>query len=95
MRVIGEAIASRFAATHADARKPLQRFLAIAQSADWDHLPAVRESFVSADRGRRSGRLIFDIGGNKYRLIARVDFTEQMLVIEQILTHDEFDREVL
>lgn len=95
MRVLGEAIASRFAAAHADARKPLQRFLAIARSSDWGHLPAVRETFASADRGRRSGRLIFDVGGNKYRLIARVDFVEQMLVIERILTHEEYDREVL
>jgi mRNA interferase HigB len=41
-----------------------------------------------------SGRLIFDIGGNKYRLIASVDFEEQLFVIEQVLTHSDYDREV-
>lgn len=94
MKVVGEAIAARFAAAHADARRPLQRFLAIARSADWRHFAAMRETFVSADKGRRSGRMIFDIGGNKYRLIARVDFEEQFVVIERILTHEEYDREV-
>lgn len=94
MKVVGEAIAARFAAAHADARKPLQRFLAIARSADWKHVAALRETFVSADKGRRSGRMIFDIGGNKYRLIARVDFEEQLVVIERVPTHEEYDREV-
>jgi mRNA interferase HigB len=94
MKLVGEAIAARFAATHADSRKPLQRFLAIARSADWKHFAAMREAFVSADKGRRSGRMIFDIGGNKYRLIARVDFEEQLVVIERVLTHEEYDREV-
>jgi len=36
---------------------------------------------------------MFDIGGNKYRLIARVDFEEQMLVVERVLTHNEYRRE--
>lgn len=94
MKVLGEAILTRFAAVHADSRKPLQRFLAIARSADWKHFAALRETFVSADRGRRSGRMIFDIGGNKYRLIARIDFDEQLVVIERILTHEEYGREV-
>ena len=94
MRILGEAVAARFAGKHADARKPLQRFLAIAREADWPHFPAVRRTFPATDFGRQSGRLIFDIGGNKYRLIASVDFTEQILVIERVLTHEEYDQEV-
>ena len=39
--------------------------------------------------------LVFNIGGNKYRLIARVDFEEQLLVIQTVLTHQEYDREDL
>jgi mRNA-degrading endonuclease HigB of HigAB toxin-antitoxin module len=42
----------------------------------------VKQTFPSADLGKQSGRLIFDIGGNKYRLIASADFKEQILVIE-------------
>ena len=95
MRVLGEAAAARFALKHASARKPIQRFLAIARNADWPHLPAVKQTFPATDLGRQSGRLIFDLGGNKYRLIASVDFREQILVIERVLTHHEYDREVL
>jgi hypothetical protein len=76
---LGEAIAARFANRHAGARKPLQRFLAIARDADWPHF----------------GRLIFNVSRNRYRLIASVDFQEQVLVIERVLTHEDYSREVL
>ena len=49
----------------------------------------------ATDMGRQTGRLIFDIGGNKYRLIASVDFKEQLLVIERVLTHEDYRRERL
>jgi mRNA interferase HigB len=39
--------------------------------------------------------LIFDIGGNKYRLIARVDFEEQMLFVQAVMTHEKYNRENL
>ena len=93
MRVLGEAILARFAAKHAGARAPLQRFLEIARNAQWHHYPAVKDTFRATDIGKKTGRLIFDIGGNKYRLIASVDFAEQLLVIEQVLTHEDYERE--
>ena len=94
MRILGEAVVARFAGKHAHARKPLQRFLAVAREADWPHFPAVKRTFPATDLGKQSGRLIFDIGGNKYRLIASVDFVEQILVIERALTHEDYDLEV-
>ena len=93
MRVLGEAILARFAAKHAGARAPLQRFLEIARNTEWRHYPAVKDTFRATDIGKKTGRLIFDIGGNKYRLIASVDFGEQLLVIEQVLTHEDYERE--
>lgn len=38
----------------------------------------------AVDYAPRSGTLIFDIGGNKYRLMARVDFEEKMLFIQDV-----------
>jgi mRNA interferase HigB len=90
--VLGEAILARFAMKHSPARKPLQRFLEIARAADWPHLPALKRSFAAADY-TPSGMLIFDIGGNKYRLIATVNFEKQILLIERVLTHEEYNRE--
>jgi mRNA interferase HigB len=74
---------------------PLQRFAAIARAALWPHFPAVKETFPATDDAPATGTLILNIGGNEYRLIARVDFEEQLLVIETVLTHREYGREDL
>jgi mRNA interferase HigB len=95
VRVFGETVIAGFAKKHPASRKPLQRFAAIARSALWPHFPAVKETFPATDYAPATGTLIFNIGGNKYRLIARVDFDEQLLVIQTVLTHREYDREDL
>jgi mRNA interferase HigB len=92
---LGEAVLARFAMTHADSRKPLQRFLEIARNAQWERYSSVKQTFRAMDIGKRTGRLIFNTGGNKHRLIVSVDFAEQLLVIERVLTHAEYGRELL
>ena len=93
MKVYGEAALTVFAKKYAASRKPLQRFLAIAHLADWPHFPAVKQAFPATDYAPSTGTLIFDIGGNKFRLVARVDFEEQVLYLQSVLTHEEYDRE--
>jgi len=95
VRVFGETVIAEFARKHPVSRKPLQRFVAIARSAVWPHFPALKETFPATDYAPATGTLVFNIGGNKYRLVARVDFEEQLLVIETVLTHQEYDREDL
>ena len=93
MTVFGKAAITRFAKKHAASRKPLHRFLAIAEQANWEHFVAVKETLSATDYAPETGTLIFDIGGNKYRLIARVDFEERLLHIQRVLTHEEYLRE--
>jgi mRNA interferase HigB len=95
MKVLGEAVIAAFAKKHPASRKPLQRFATIARAAVWPHFPAVKETLPTTDYAPATGTLIFNIGGNKYRLIARVDFEEQLLLIQTFLTHREYDREDL
>jgi len=93
MTVLGERLIARFQTKHADSRQPLARFLLIARNANWPHFEAVKKT-LSADRGKNTGRIIVDIAGNKYRLIASVDFKKQILLVEEILTHEQYDRKV-
>lgn len=95
MRVFGEAALAGFSAKHADARKPLARFLEIARQSAWPHLPAVKQTFPAADYAPATGTIIFDIGGNKYRVIAIVNFEKQAILIQRVLTHKEYSRENL
>ena len=86
---------TRFTRKYAASRKPLERFLKIAREAEWPHLPALKQTFPATDYAPSTGTLIFNIGGNKYRLIPRVDFEEQLLFIQNVMTHEEYDRETL
>ena len=95
VKVYGEAAITEFGKKHAASRKPLQRFLEIARGSDWPHFAAVRRTFPWADYAPASGTLIFDIGGNKYRLVARVDFEEQLLYVQAVFTHQQYSREDL
>ncbi len=93
MTVFGAAAITKFARKHAAARKPLERFLNVARHAAWPHFPAVKQTFPAVDYAGATGSVIFDVGGNKYRVAAKIDFEEQLLYIERVLTHDEYDRE--
>ena len=95
VKVFGETVIAGFAKKHPASRKPLQRFAAIARSALWPHFPAVKETFPATDYAPATGTLVFNVGGNKYRLIARVDFEEQLLAIQTVLTQRKYDREEL
>jgi mRNA interferase HigB len=95
MKVYGEAAITKFARKHAASRKPLQRFLEVARAAEWPHFPAVKRTFQATDYAPSTGTLVFNIGGNKYRLVARVDFEEQVLFIDSVMTHEEYNREEL
>ena len=62
----------------------------IAKRADWNSLAEVRSDFAHADVvGRRT---VFNIHGNDYRLIARVNYTTKRVFILHILTHVEYSK---
>jgi len=84
-----------FGKNHADARRPLARFAALASAAQWKHFPELKQTFPAADYAPATGTVIFNIGGNKYRLIARVDFEDAILSVEAVMTHQDYGKEKL
>ena len=94
MTVYGQAAIAEFGKKHASSRKPLQRFMGIALDAEWPQFPAVKATLPATDYAPSTGTLIFNVGGNKWRLVARVDFEEQILYIQRVLTHEEYNREI-
>ena len=75
---------------HADAAEPLREWFRVAELADWRKLADVREDYKSADLV--GDRLVFNIKGNKYRLVCRVRFGHPVLYVRWIGTHSEYDR---
>jgi mRNA interferase HigB len=81
-----------FGRVHKDAAGPLDAWYRTVLRARWRNLTQARMDFPHADPvGERT---VFNIGGNKYRLIARVNYRTQKVFILAVLTHAEYDKDV-
>ena len=90
MRVIGKPALLKFSERRRDALVPLMNWYRIARRADWGSLADVTSDFAHADIvGRRT---VFNIHGNHYRLIARVNYKTKRVFILYILTHVEYGK---
>lgn len=76
---------------HSGAVKPLNRWLKKVSDAQWQNHQDLKKTFPSADYVK-DGRYVFNIGGNKYRLVAVVLFIEGILILRFIGTHAEYDK---
>jgi mRNA interferase HigB len=81
----------KFIQEHAEAESPLRAWKKAVIEAQWANFPDVRKTFNSADW--YEGAIIFDIGGNNYRLIAVCRFQLGRLYIDRVLTHEEYEKE--
>ncbi|WP_442592504.1 type II toxin-antitoxin system HigB family toxin [Parapusillimonas sp. JC17] len=90
MRVITNRRLVEFAAKHPDAGVPLQAWRRAMEAHVFNSFAALRQQFGSVDR---VGDLyVFDIGGNKYRLIAFLHAAHQLAYVKHVLTHSEYDK---
>ena len=95
MRVISLKPLRTFWERHPDAERPLRHWHRIAIHARWRNLPDVRRAFPHADAVRtKAGDVltVFNIGGNKYRLIARIRYDFQLVNVRHVFTHREYDQ---
>ena len=93
MRVISLKPLREFWRRHPDAERPLRLWYKVATNAEWKSLQDVRQDFPTADGvpvGRGETLTVFNIGGNKYRLIARIRYDYQLINVRWVLTHAEY-----
>ena len=90
MHIISRKALREFAQRHPDSKTALDSWFHLVRTNQFESFNALRQVFPSADK---VGKLIvFNIGGNKYRLIASIHFNRQKVYIRHILTHPEYDR---
>jgi mRNA interferase HigB len=95
MWVVKRTALQAFWELHPDAEGPLSDWYETAREADWQNLKEVRGVYPHADITTvASGRpvTIFNIGGNKYRLITAIHYNTQKMFILRILTHAEYSK---
>jgi mRNA interferase HigB len=79
------------ATRHRDLEAPLDVWFRIAKKASWQSLSDVRKTFASADLVNQW--TVFNVKGNRYRLITEINYRFQRVYIRHVLTHAEYDQE--
>lgn len=89
MRIIAKKSQVAFYARYRDSKTALEDWYEKTEEARWENFSDVRRTFNSADLvGNR--RIVFNIKGNKYRLVALVLFRVQMVYIRFVGTHTDY-----
>lgn len=81
--------------SYPDAREPLMAWLKVTRAADWNSIMDVRKAYPQADAVEvSSGNIttIFNIRGNRYRLIVAIKYEWAMVYVLRFLTHADYDK---
>jgi mRNA interferase HigB len=75
---------------HPTAKPSLEQWYKVTKQATWHSLVDVRQTYPHADQvGRRT---VFNIAGNRFRLITRINYVTQSVYILAFLTHAEYSK---
>lgn len=90
MHVISRKKLREFSYIHPDAKKGLDNWFRVLKKERWMMFADIRLTFRSADQvGKYT---IFNIGGNKYRVICEINYRSAKVFLRHVLTHDEYSR---
>ena len=92
MNVVAKQALARFWSLHPSAQGPLTAWYVLASKTSWRTPQDVKSQFGSHVDFVGDNRAIFDIGGNKYRLIVRISYVYKTVLIKFLGTHAEYDR---
>jgi mRNA interferase HigB len=94
VRVISRKPLRDFAEAHSDAKAPLDAWYRIMKGREYASPHELREDFPTASfLGAR--RTVFNIGGNKYRLVVDMRYDLGRVYVRHVLTHEEYDRRTI
>ena len=90
MHVITKKRLDEFAKMHPDCRSALETWYRIVKNNNFSSFTKLKEHFPNADM---VGKLtVFNIGGNKVRLVAAIHFNRNKLYVRHVLSHAEYDK---
>jgi len=84
-------VVEKFARKHARARSSLILWRDATVAARWKNFDDVKKTFRATDL--YGDCVIFDIGGNNYRLIAKISYENELVSIKAVMTHAEYDKD--
>lgn len=89
-RIFSKSTLSEYWEKHSDSEQYLKTWFDTTMNADWKTSNEVKQTYANASILKDS-RIVFNIKGNSYRLVAKFNFEKQWVFIRFIGTHDEYD----
>lgn len=90
MHVISRKALKAFWLRQPESEVPLRRWYTLMTTTDFTSFAELRETVPSVDMVENL--TVFNIGGNKYRLIASIHFNRKKVYVRHVLTHSEYDQ---
>ena len=90
MKLISNRRLRAFSARFPEAEVPLQAWRRIVEKSTFPHWGALKAAFPSADKV--GDKVVFNVGGNKFRIAAGISFSARIVWIKAVMTHGEYDR---
>jgi len=90
VKVLGTEVLDKASRTHGDLTTSIATWLTIARLANWKNLNDLRLTWRYTDCVK--GQTIFNIKGNKYRLLAIVNYASQTIIVKNLITHAEYSK---
>jgi mRNA interferase HigB len=89
--IAGRQLIGKFIRKHANSKSALSAWLEEAEESEWKSRQDIKDRYRSA-AFLAGDRVIFDIGGNNYRLMVLVRYRNGVLLIQKIGTHAEYSK---
>jgi mRNA interferase HigB len=91
MRVISIKWLNVLARRHPDAKPGLDAWFHEAEDAHWANPAQLKKQYATASI-LKNGRVVFNVGGNKYRLVVRINYAYRVVYVRFAGTHGEYDQ---
>lgn len=90
-RIFSKSTLREYWEKHPDTEQYLKTWYDTAMNADWKTLNDVKQAYANASILKDS-RIVFNIKGNSYRLVAKINFEKKWIFIRFVGTHEEYDK---
>lgn len=89
MKVVGRGILTDFADRHAEVRTQIEAWYWELEEAEWRTPQELKLRFPSASL-LSENRVVFNLKGRKYRLLAKINYEQQTVLVSKLGTHAEY-----
>lgn len=90
MRVVGRSRLVEFYEEHRDSKRSLESWFAEVERAEWANPCQIKAQYRTASILKRR-KVVFNICGNKYRLVTEVEYSQRLVLMKFMGTHKEYD----